>query len=50
MGVVSHHEDSKNIVVIVVTALTVQMKQLRRRVKGKVQEGVRKVSQIFIRE
>ena len=48
MGAVHHHEESQNIVANVFMSLTEQMKQLRRKVKRKVQEGVRKVKQIFI--
>jgi hypothetical protein len=47
MGIVSHHDESENIVVNVITS---QVEQTRRRVKRKVQEGVRKVRQIHISE
>jgi len=49
MRVVPHHEESQNIGVSIITSLTAQMKQLWRRVKRKVQEGLRKVRRIFIR-
>jgi len=49
MRVVPHHEEPQNIGVSIITSLTAQMKQLWRRVKRKVQEGLRKVRRIFIR-
>jgi len=39
MGVVSHHEESQNIVVSAITSLTTQMKQLRRKVKRRRESG-----------
>ena len=41
MGAVHRHEEPQNIVSNVFMSLTEQMKQLRRKVKRKVQEGVR---------
>jgi len=49
MRVVSHYEESQNIVANLITSLTAQMKQLWWRVHRNVQEGVRKVRQTFIR-
>jgi len=49
MRVVPHHEESQNIGVSIITSLTAQMKRLWRKVKRKVQEGLRKVRRIFIR-
>jgi len=50
MRAVHHHEESHNIGVNVIASLTAQMKQLWRKVKRKMQEGLRKIRQIFIRE
>ena len=46
MGIVSHHDESRNIVANVTTSLTEPVEQPRRKVKKKVQEGVRKVKRI----
>jgi len=46
MRAISRYEESQNIVIAVVTSLTAQVNQLRR----KVQEGVRKVRRVFIRD
>jgi len=46
MGIVSHHDESQNIVANVTTSLTEPVEQPRRKIKKKVQEGVRKVKWI----
>jgi hypothetical protein len=48
MGAVSHHEETQNFVASVSTSFTEQMKQLRGKVKRKVQEGVRKLRKLLI--
>jgi hypothetical protein len=50
MRIVPGHDESQNIVVNAVTSLTEQVGQSRRKVKRKVQEGVRKVRQTLISE
>lgn len=46
--VVTHYEESRGIVANVISPVAKQMKELRRKVKKKVQEGVQKVWRTFI--